>query len=190
MLLSLILVALTMTGEKIPPVQDEANEFLSMYNTMYQKLTTVSSNAQWKASTDVKEQHTGERIGAEQALAAFEGSSYVIEKCRILLKNKDQLDELSVRQLQKVLLLAAHYPGTIPDVVAERVSSEAKQSAILDGFRFCDEFRGDSCVKVTTPNNIEEVLSTLVDLAERKHAWEVSKQTGPRQRKPRRFREF
>ena len=62
-----------------------------MYNTMYQKLITVSNNAEWKSSTDVTEQHTGERIGADQALAVFEGNTYVIQKCRALLKHKKEL---------------------------------------------------------------------------------------------------
>jgi peptidyl-dipeptidase A len=175
-----LVTVLTVLGrqENQSSTSKEAKEFLAMYNTMYQKLSTVANNAEWKSSTDVTEQHTGERIGADQALAAFEGSTYVIEKCRSLLRHKDQLDALSARQLEKILLTAAHYPGTIPDVVGERVAAEANQSAVLDGFRFCDEQRGDSCVKFTTPNQIEEVLANSTDLAVRKHAWEVSKQTG------------
>ena len=104
-------------------VAKDAKEFLTMYNEMYQKLVTVASDAEWKAGTDVTEQHTGERIGADQSLAVFEGSSYVIEKCKGLLKHEKELDPLSVRQLKKIMLTAAHYPGTIPDVVAERVAA-------------------------------------------------------------------
>src|ERR1700741_4203572 len=61
-------------GQTMPPsnAADQAKEFLSMYNIMYQKLVTVSSNAQWNAGTDVTERHTGERIGADQALAVFQ----------------------------------------------------------------------------------------------------------------------
>jgi peptidyl-dipeptidase A len=157
---------------------DQAKDFLAMYNTIFQKLSAVANDGEWKSSTDVTERHTGERIGVDQALAVFEGSTYVIQKCQELLSHKDQLDALSVRQLETILRTAAHYPGTIPDVVAERVTAEANQSAVLDGFRFCDEFRGDSCVKLTTPNQIEDVLANSTDLAQRKHAWEVSKQTG------------
>lgn len=156
----------------------EAKEFLALYNSLYQKLATVSSNAQWGSSTDVSEQHTGERIGADKALAAFTGNAQIIEKCRSLLKRKQSLDKITIRQLEKVLLNAAHYPGTIPDVVTDRVTAEANQSAILDGFRFCNKSVGDSCVEFTTPNKLQEVLSTSINLTERKHAWEVSKQTG------------
>jgi peptidyl-dipeptidase A len=160
-------------------IQQEAKEFLTMYNDLYQKLTTVSSEAQWLSSTDVNDKHTGERIGADKAVAAFQGNTYIISRCKELLKHKKELDALTVKQLHKVLYNAAHYPGTIPEIVAERVSAEAQQSAILDGFVFCDQKQGDSCVKVTTPNLIDDILRNSNNLAERKHAWEVSKQTGP-----------
>jgi peptidyl-dipeptidase A len=160
-------------------VKDDAKEFLAMYDVLYQSLFTVAQNAEWRSSTDVTEQHTGERVGADKALAVFQGSTYVIGKCRNLLAHKDQLDPLTVRQLEQILLNAAQYPGTIPEIVAERVAKEAAQSAILDGFRFCDERRGDSCLRIVTPNQIDEVLADSTDLRVRRHAWEVSKQTGP-----------
>lgn len=160
-------------------VKEEAKEFLTMYNDLYQKLATVSSEAQWLSSTDVSDEHTGQRIGADKALAAFQGNTYIINRCKELLNNKKELDALTIKQLNKVLYNAAHYPGTIPDIVAERVAAEAQQSATLDGFVFCDQKQGDSCIKVTTPNLIDQTLRTSNVLAERKHAWEVSKQTGP-----------
>src|SRR5712692_5038979 len=130
-----MMLLLPMTGSaRQADLRREAAEFLSMYNTVYQKLQTVSRIADWKASTDVAEEHTGERIGADHALAVFAGSTYVIEKCRNLLAQKENLDQLSVRQLEKILLNAAEYPGTIPGVVEDRVAAEANQSAILDGF--------------------------------------------------------
>ncbi len=160
-------------------VKKEAAEFLKMYNSLSQKLTTVSSEAQWSASTDVSDQHTGERIGADKASATFTGSPYVVNTCKELLKHKATLDKMTVRELNKILYLAAHYPGTIPELVAERVTAEANQSAILDGFTFCLEKKGDSCVVPTTPNIIDDSLRLSTNLEERKTMWEVSKQTGP-----------
>ena len=154
-------------------------EFLTMYNVLDQKLGTVSAEAAWRAATDVNEQHTGEKIGAENAVAAFRGSTYVIENARRLLDRKENLSEIDVRQLENILLTAAEYPGTIPGVVQQRVEAEAKASAILDGFTFCLEKQGDKCVKTTNPNQIDEVLRTSRDLAQRRKFWEVSKQTGP-----------
>ncbi len=160
-------------------VKEEAAEFIKMYNSLYQKLSTVQGEAQWASSTNVTEQHTGERIGADKSAAAFSGSPYVVTRAQSLLQHAQELDELTVRQMKKILYVASHYPGTIPDLVNQRVTAEANQSAVLDGFTFCYEKQGDNCVKTTTPNQLDEVLRTSTDLAERKHAWEVSKQTGP-----------
>jgi peptidyl-dipeptidase A len=63
--------------------------------------------------------------------------------------------------------------------VTARVAAEARQSAILDGFEFCYERQGDKCARAVTPNQIDEILRTSVDLAERRKVWEVSKQSGP-----------
>jgi len=47
-----------------------------------QQLWTAAPNAQWNSATDVREQHTGARAGADSAMAAFRGSSYVIDNAR------------------------------------------------------------------------------------------------------------
>jgi len=181
-----LLIAMTLfTSQPLVAVQGtadlraEVRDFLDMYNRIDQKLYAVASDAEWKASTDVKEEHTGQRVGANQAKAVFEGNPYIIEKTKNYLKHRDRLDDLSVRQLETVLYKAAENPGTLPDVVTARVAAEARQSAILDGFEFCYDRQGDKCAKVVTPNQLDEILTTSTDLAERKHAWEVSKQTGP-----------
>ena len=155
-------------------------EFLRMYNTVDQQLSTVAAEANWKAATDVSEEHTGERIGADAALAAFRGNSYVIENSRWYLDElKDSLTDLEFRQLDKILLNAAESPGTIADIVQQRVSAEARLGAELDGFTFCRERRGSYCAQPITPNEIDAILVSSRDLAERRQIWEVSKQTGP-----------
>jgi peptidyl-dipeptidase A len=156
-----------------------AREFLAMYNGIDQKVTTVAAEASWKASTDVTEQHTGERIGAVGAVAAFEGSRYVIETTRALLAKSGSLSDLERRQLNRILLNAAEAPGTIPEVVEKRIQTEARAGAILDGFTFCMEEKGGKCLKKTNPNEIDEQLEKSRNLAERQKVWEVSKQTGP-----------
>ena len=157
----------------------EARRFLETYSNLAQKISTVSAEANWKASTDVTDQHTGERIGADRALAAFTGSDWVLHRTRSLLDRRNRLDDLTVRQLVKIRLEAAEYPGTIPDVVAARVAKEAEQSKILDGFEFCLERAGEKCEKTITPNQIDEILEKSADLAERRKVWEASKQSGP-----------
>ncbi len=175
----IVLCAGTLFSQAPTTLKHDVQEFLSMYNALFQQIGTVADNADWDASTDVTAEHTGQRIGADQAFASFQGSTYVIGQCKSFLSHKNGLDPLAVRELTKILLNASEFPGTIPDVVAARVAAEANQSAILDGFRFCNERTGDSCIQFTTPNIIDDTLAVSNDLNVRKHAWEVSKQTGP-----------
>lgn len=162
-----------------PNPQELADEFLGTYSGLAQRLYAIAAEANWKSATDVTEQHVGERIGAEQAMAAFTGSPWAIETARGLLERPARLDDLSARQLRKVLLFAAEYPGTIPEVVAARVAAEARQSAALDSFEFCADRGPDGCREVVTPNDIDRILVESRDEAERRQAWEVSKQVGP-----------
>ena len=159
--------------------QQKADDFLHLYDDIARKLYTITAEAYWKAATDVTDQHVGERVGAEKSMAAFTGSRYVIETTKDLLASRPELDDLTARQLDKILLSAAEYPGTIPKVVEERVGQEARQSALLDSFEFCAEERGGTCVKTITPNQIDNILRDSRDEKQRRHTWEVSKQIGP-----------
>lgn len=165
------------------PPKPGSQEFLRMYSDVFQRLTKVDSEANWKAATDVSDQHTGERIGADSAVAAFTGNRYVIENSRAFLASRAQLPELEFRQLDKVLLNAAESPDTIPEIVERRISSEAKLKAILDGFTFCLDARGPKCSQPITANRIDEALASLNNLDQRRLMWETSKQTGPALRK-------
>ncbi len=153
-----------------PRLENEAQDFLPSYSSLYQGLSTVSSEASWRAVTDVKPEHDGERVGANKAFARFAGDRDIIETARHLLA-KDP-SPLERRQLQKILLAAAESPGTIPDVVAARVEAESRQSSIQDGF----ELQIDG--KKVTANDIDAILSKSKDLEERKKAWLASKEIG------------
>jgi len=161
------------------PVADRAAAFLEGYNQIYQALYAVSSEATWKAMTDVTPEHTGQRIGAEEGRAAFVGSPYVINTAREFLRQAEELEPLTVRQLQFILRIAAEYPGTIPEVVSARVAAEARQSAALDAFEFTWTPPGASKPEPITVNGIDEILSQSTNLLERRAVWEASKQTGP-----------
>lgn len=177
-LLSAALLLLS-CGPSGPTAQQEADAFLASYNGYLQPVYAADVEANWKASTDVTEQHTGERIGADNVYAAFAGSPQVINTVKSLLARRAELDYITTRQLEKILIAAAQYPGTIPDVVSARIKQEAGQSATLDGFEFCDQRRGDACAKPITPNEIDNILRDETNLARRQHIWEVSKQSGP-----------
>ncbi len=159
--------------------QQQADEFLEIYSDLTQKLYAITAEAYWNSATDVTDLHVGERIGAEKAMAAVSGSPWAINTVRGLLEREARLDDSTQRQLRKILLAAAEYPGTIPDVVAARVAAEARQSAILDAFEFCAERAGTSCRQPITPNEIDGTLVNSRDEAERRRIWEVSKQVGP-----------
>src|SRR5690349_5920911 len=115
--------------------QDEAETLLAFYDPILVGLFTESSRAAFLASTDVSDQHTGQRTGAETAFSAFAGNAELIRRSRALLERRDQLDEPSVRQLDRMLELAASAPMTNPDLARRRVSAESEQSARLDGFQ-------------------------------------------------------
>lgn len=157
---------------------ETAQPFLQMYNLTYQRLYAVSQEAQWLALTDVTDEHTGQRIGADQAMAAFVGSPWVIEKTRALLAHTNQFDDLTVRQLRAIFLNAAQAPGTIPDVVSARVAAEARQAATLDGFEFKWTPPGAAQPQAITANQIDEVLATSTNLTERLAVWRASKESG------------
>jgi len=94
-------MVVTAAGSK--EIAAEAKTFLEMYNRTYQRLYTVASEAQWAALTDVTDEHTGQRMGADKAQAAFVGSPWIIEQARTLMQHSNQLDQLTVRQLGRVL---------------------------------------------------------------------------------------
>lgn len=165
-------------SDEIGSARAEAQAFLEAYNALYQRLHTVAQEAAWAASTDVTPENTGRRIGAEQAKAAVVGSRWVIEKTRRLLERTNELDELTIRQLRMIWLRAAEAPGTIPEVVKARVEAEARQSAILDGFEFKWTPPGASALQPITPNQIDDVLLSSTNLAERLAAWKASKESG------------
>jgi peptidyl-dipeptidase A len=162
------------------PAQDAraAADFLETYNSLLAGISTVSAEASWRAMTDVKPEHDGERVGANKAFARFAGDRQIIERARRLkrlaLEAKDGagLPPFALRQLEKILLAAAESPGTIPEIVAARVEAESRQSSIQDGF----EFQVDG--KKLSANDIDRILATSRDLEERKQAWQASKEIG------------
>ena len=142
-------------------------------NSTYKALYTVNNEAQWKSMTDVTPEHDAATEAAGKAYAAFNGDPTVIQEARELLNHKDQLNDLTVRQLKRVLLNAAENPMTNPVIVTRRIAAETRQASLLNSYQF--KFRG----KPITANEIDDLLSRSSDLAERKAVWEASKEIGP-----------
>jgi peptidyl-dipeptidase A len=159
--------------------QQEAEQLLAFYDPVYVALATESARASWLASTDVTEEHTGMRTGADTAFAAFAGNAEVIRRARRLLERESELEPLTARQLRQMLYLAASSPQTNPELARARVAAEARQSARLDGFQFCLQRDAEgACVRPVTANDLDRILVESTDLGERLRAWEASKEVG------------
>ena len=166
-------------GAPVKESPAEVRQFLELYGSLYEAVRYEAQKSQWASSTDVTPEHVGGRIAGDKALAALVGSPAIIQGAKKFLAKNETLAPLDVRQLRKILLLAAEAPGTVPEVVAKRVEAEAKQSSILDSFPFCLERQGDRCVKPTTANGIDGILGDSSDLSERLRAWKAAKESGP-----------
>ena len=156
----------------INPTQERADRFLSLANASYQALYYVQSEASWKASTDVSDVHDASSETAGKALAAFMGNPAIINETKTLLFHRNELNELTVRQLEKLLLLAAEGPMTNPKLTQDRIAAETAQASTLNGFEF--KLHG----KPITVNEIDNLLQSSTDLPERADIWEASKESG------------
>ena len=115
-------------------LQERADRFLSLVNASYQAVYTVEQRALWDAATDVSPAHDAAAEAAGKARAAFNGNPALITEAKALLEHRAELDPLTVRQLERVLLNAAEGPMTNPDLVAARIEAETKQASTLNGF--------------------------------------------------------
>ena len=155
--------------------QEEARTFLAGYTAAYLELQAAAARAEWDANTHIVEgdETNAARVQATgEALAAFTGSVENIERARALLARRDELGELEVRQLERVLFLAGDNPATAKELVAERIAAETAQNEALYGFTF----RLDGAE--LTPNALDEGLRSETDLARRRALWESSKEVG------------
>jgi len=158
-------------------VKQDAQAFLDEYTETYQKLDYEASKAAWLANTDISEEHDSLSVITDKALSEYIGKKEVIEKAKSLLEHKSQLDRLQVLQLNKILLTAAHRPGTIPEVVGALIEAETKQTSLLYGFDFViRDQRGKA--KIVSTNEIDDILVHSKDIDERLAAWESSKEVG------------
>lgn len=156
-------------------VRADAQRFIDEYSAQWRKLIYAASLAEWRSNTMIVEgDDTNKKatIAAEKALADFTGGKANIERASAFLKDKAKLTPLQVKQLEQVLFKAAGNPEIVKDLVAERIAAETAQNERLYGFDF--KFDGKS----TTPNDIDNILRESSDLAQRRRAWEASKEVG------------
>jgi peptidyl-dipeptidase A len=174
-----VLLLLPLPAPAQASAQQDADAFLTLYDSLYQRLSTLTSEAWWLASTDVTDEHVGQRTAAGKAYATFAGDPVIIDHLRSLREQAGQLDDLTVRQLEKAWMEAADNPGTVPDVVNARIEAESNQSAALDSYEFCLKRNADgTCTEPITANGIDNALRESRDLNERLQVWEASKEIG------------
>jgi peptidyl-dipeptidase A len=171
-LLPALILAFPLTAQPASPMQERADRFLSLVNAMYRALATVQNEAQWLAATDVTPAHDAASEVAGNAMAAYAGNPALIQETRTLLNHRGELRDVTVLELERVLLNAAEGPMTNPALVEARVAAETQQASTLNSFAF--RLKG----KPITPNEIDDILSTSKDLQERREVWEASKQSG------------
>jgi len=153
--------------------QERANEFLGLVNATWQAVYRVESQALWLAATDVSPVHDAASETAGKSRAAFAGNPKIIEEARELLKNRKDLTPMTVIELERVLLNAAEAPMTNPALATERIAAETRQASTLNSFVFTLDG------KPITANEIDNLLNSSTNLAERRAVWEASKQSGP-----------
>jgi peptidyl-dipeptidase A len=160
-------------------LEAEVGRYLDGYNATYQRLSSASSEAEWASNTHIVEgddTNAKRTQAASEAQAAFTGSAENIETARGYLARRDELPDIQVRQLERILFLAGDNPQTIPEVVKARIAAETRQTEALYGFAFR---LGEQEI---TPNEIDRGLREEQDLAQRRAIWEASKEVGKRLR--------
>lgn len=152
--------------------QERADRFLHLVNASYQALSTIANEAQWASVTDVSPAHDAAFESANKSLAAFIGNPAIIREAKELLTHRAELNEVTWRQLDRVLLMASEGAMTNPQLVAARIAAETAQASVLNSFQF--KLNG----KTVTANEIDNLLQTSTNLEERRAVWEASKASG------------
>jgi peptidyl-dipeptidase A len=155
---------------------DEAQKFLDDYTSEYVKLYTNTQLAQWKSNTEMKEGDSSNTVAArmaDEAMAAFTGSTANINAARKFLEEKSSLTPIQQKQLEAVLYAAANYPQTVGDLVKQRIKAENEQTQKLYVFQYTLNGK-----KVST-NDLDDMLKRETDPAKRLAVWEASKAVGP-----------
>ncbi len=153
----------------------EVQQYLDSYNNKYRELFTASTEGQWMVNTHIVEKDTMNafRSGqADRALAKFTGSKENIGKATEFLKWEKDLDAVQMKQLKKILYLAAGNPESADSIVKALIKAGTEQTEKLYGYKFMLDGRE------VTPNDIDSILASARDTSLRRRAWETSKTVG------------
>ena len=155
--------------------QAAAQKFLDGYTAEYVKLYTNVSNAQWKANTEIVEGDSTNTVNArlaDEAMAAFTGSTSNIDSAKKYMAMKNKLTPIQAKQFELILYFAANNPQTVEAVVKQRIAAENNQTRQLYSFQYTLGGK-----KVST-NDLDDVLKKENDINKRLAAWTASKEVG------------
>ncbi|MDH3268319.1 MAG: M2 family metallopeptidase [Ignavibacteria bacterium] len=173
-IMSSLLLAITGCSDS-SNFQNEVQSYLDNYNKEFQKYGYEWNKGEWALNTHIVEGDTvtvKQAQEAQEQYAKFTGSKENIETATEYLKQKNKLTDLQVKQLNRVLYLAASNPQTVSELVKEKIVASTKQIELLFGY----DFRLDG--KSITPNEIDELLNNEKNLDKRLKVWEASKEVG------------
>jgi peptidyl-dipeptidase A len=152
-----------------------AQEFIDNYTRQYVALYTAASEAHWKANTEIREDDSTIALAeqkADEATAAFTGSTENIEQAKKFLAMKAKLSPLQVKQLEHILYYAANNPQTVADIVKQRIKAESEQTQKLYGFQYM------LLGKKVSTNDLDDILKNELNMDRRLAAWQSSKEVG------------
>ncbi len=158
-----------------PDIRAEAQHFIDRYTETWSRLYYTYEQADWQSNTRIVEgDDTNAKAtnAANERLTSFAGSRENVETARRFLAERKELTPLQVKQLERILYIAADSPEAVAEVVKQRIAAETKAVETLYGF----DFKIDG--KSVTTNQIDDILKTSTDLAARRKAWESSKEVG------------
>jgi peptidyl-dipeptidase A len=155
--------------------QKNAAGFLDRYTARWLELSKEYAGAEWNSQTRIVPGDTTNAAAtraARERLSMFTGSKANIDTATALLASSDRLTPLQVRQLKRILYLAADNPETAADLVRKRIAAETAQTELLYGFTY----RVDG--KAVTTNQIDDILRSSTSPRQRAAAWGASKEVG------------
>jgi peptidyl-dipeptidase A len=156
-------------------VQQKTQTYLDEYNKEFQKYLYEWSKGEWALNTKIVEGDTvTSKLAqdAQQQYANFVGSKENIETASKFLESKEELTDLQVKQLERILFLAGSNPETAGEIVKQKIEADTKQVELLYGF----DFKLDG--KSISTNEIDALLINETDLNKRLKVWETSKEVG------------
>jgi len=168
------------TNRKLSALEREARAFLGNRNWPVAAAHTVANQAAWIAATEVNPEHTAARAAAEKAAAAVTDPSWSSNGLGPTWPSRASCLSSLCASCASCNWPRAENPGTIPEVVSQRIEAEARQSAVLDGYTFClQPLAGGKCGRPTSANEIDQILRTSRVLADRERAgWPLRRSAG------------